>query len=180
MTTVQFIVFAVIMTFLISASYAGYSAAPFWPSKKRECQNVIKSVKLKEGQKFYELGCGSGTILFSIAKKYPEAMFIGYDISIFPFLYARTKKLLGRYTNTKIQMKNLFKQDLSDADVVFVFLMEKCYPRLTQKFAQELKDESVVVFQGWALPEIKYEKMNRPDDTLPLYFYRGAQFREML
>ncbi|MFH1711757.1 MAG: class I SAM-dependent methyltransferase [Patescibacteria group bacterium] len=179
MSTVELIIFSIVMILLISAAYAGYSAAPFWPSKRKECKNVIDNVPIKPGQKFYELGCGSGTILFSIAKHHPNALFVGYDISIFPFLYARIKKIIGRYKNTKVQMKNLFKQDLADADVVFVFLMDKCYPRLMEKFAKELKDDTVVVFQGWALPKIDFDKKIKPEGTLPLYFYHGAQFREV-
>lgn len=163
-----------------SAAIAGVSAAPWVPTKPKQRRHLINALELNEHATCIDLGCGDGTVLFAVARKFPNVKAIGYDISLLPFCIAQMRKLfhLKKYKRVSIRFGNLFKQDVSKADVVFVFLLEKSYGRLKAKFAKELSDSSVVVVEAWPFAGIEPTKTIKEEGLLPVYFYRGSSFRK--
>lgn len=177
--TLTLILFSIFLIIFGSASYAGFSAAPWVPTKRKESKNIAEHLSIKAGKRFYELGCGTGTVLFALARQNPGAQFIGFEISVFPYLYAKLRKVLGgeKYQNVSIRFKSIFRQDLKEADVIFLFLLDSAYPKLRKKFSQELKDGAQVVVQAWPFDNIEPSRIIDTKGCLPLFFYRGAQFR---
>jgi len=124
--------------------------------------------------KIYDLGSGTGTLLFAAHKKEPGVQAVGFEISLFPYIIAKLHELFARTKGAvTTKFRNLFKQDLSDADLIFVFLLNKCYPRLQAKFAKELKPECIVVVEAWPLHGIQAYKVIREKGLLPVYLYKG-------
>ena len=121
-----------------------------------------------------DLGCGDGAFLFAAAQHFPNVDFTGYDISFLPLAIAYLRKLLGwkRYRNVHIRFGNLFAQDISTYDVVFAFLLSKCYPRLKQKLAREMKPNALAVFEAWALDGVTSARTVNHPGVLPIFFYR--------
>lgn len=175
----QLILFIIIIPILISAAIAGLSAAPWLPTKPKQRRHVIDAVKPAKDAVCYDLGCGDGSVLFALAKAYPGIRAIGYDISLLPLAVGIVRKYLGgkTYKNISLRFGNLFTQSVSDADIVFVFLLDKSYPRLTKKFAAELKDDAVVIVEAWPFKEITPARTLREEGLLPVYFYNGSDFR---
>lgn len=162
-----------------TAAIAGLSAAPWVPTKPKQKKQLIEVVNLPRNAVCYDLGCGDGTVLFALARKHPDAKAIGYDISILPLLIGWTRKLLGgkKYKNVSIRFGNLFKKDVSDADLVFVFLLDKSYARLKEKFRRELKDDANIVVEAWPIKNIQPIREIRQEGLLPIYIYEGSSFR---
>lgn len=167
------------LPFLITFSIAGISAAPWVPTKPKQRKKLVNLLDLKDGMTIYDLGCGSGTMLFEIAKRNSKVNLIGYEISLLPYLMAMTRKVFGgkKYKNVSIKFANLFKQDLSKADIVFVFLLDKCYPKLIKKFKEDLSDNVTVIVEAWPLPEINPTEVIKEPDLLSIYFYKSENFR---
>lgn len=173
------IIILILMPLLLTAVYAGFSAAPWVPTKRGDRRHILERLELQPGQICYDLGCGDGSVLFALARRHPEVIAIGYEVSLLPYLIARARKLWGhgRYRNVSIRFGDLFRQDISDADVIFVFLLAKCYPRLQTKFAGELRDDAQVICEAWPMPETDLEDELRAEKLLPVFFYRGSSFR---
>jgi len=171
-----------ILGFLILFTFAwgAVSAAPWLPTKKKQRQELTEIIPLEKGMTVYDLGCGDGSVLFDLARKNPEIKAVGLEISLLPYFIARLRKLLHPkvYQNVQIKFRNFFREDLSRADVVFVFLLNKCYNRLVAKFYKELRDEALVVVEAWSFPEFEVENKFKEKNLLPVYFYRGRQFRD--
>ena len=169
----------VAFVFLASAAVAGLSAAPWVPTRKRERALLLDEMDLKPGMNVIDLGCGDGAFLFGAAQHFPNVTFTGYDISFLPLAIAWTRKLLGwrRYRNVHIRFGNLFKQDISTYDVVFCFLLAKCYPRLKQKLVQEMRVDAVAVFEAWSLPNVEPSRMVKHEGVLPIFFYKGSDLK---
>ena len=79
----------------------------------------------------YDLGCGDGRFVFEASKKAKKA--IGYELSIPLYLLGKIRSLFYK-KKAKIRFGDFFKQDLSDADIIFCYLM----PKAIQRFYKEL------------------------------------------
>ncbi len=91
---------------------------------------------LKEGQVVYDLGCGDGRFLKAAAKQGIKA--VGYELNPFMFLYSWiTTRRHGR--KVKVRLGNFWKADISKADAVFVFLLDKYMKQLDDKLQKEGK-----------------------------------------
>lgn len=172
------LLYFMLLLLLGSAAYAGISAAPWVPTRSKERQSVLNRITLTPGQTVYDLGCGDGTMLFALARKFPEARYIGYDISLLPLLigYARKYANYKKYKNVSLRFGNLFSKTYHDADVVFIFLLEKAYGKL-QPLLRNLPNEALVIFEAWRLKDLVPRDIVENEKTLPFYIYEGEQFK---
>lgn len=177
--SIWFVIFAITF-FLIggSAAIAGISAAPWLPTRKKDVAHLLEHVDVNPGEHVYELGSGSGTIILALAKKHPQAMFVGCEISILPYLISKLRLAISGMKNVEIRYQNLFKTPISDADVVFFYLLDKAYPKMIRKLASTPPHARIVV-EAWPLKGIAHEKEVWPKDHIPYYFYSGSQFHNL-
>jgi SAM-dependent methyltransferase len=132
---------------------------PYAPTPKKMIEKIIKELNIKPGQLVYDLGCGDGRFLFAAEAKGAKA--VGFEISPIVYLKARLTKLLKR-SKVKINYKNFYSVDLSDADVVFCFLVDTVIPKVAKKLKKELKPGTKVVSYGFAFPNWEPTKVIIP------------------
>jgi len=163
--------YVVVLIILITATIGGLSAAPWVPTKGKDVGRMIDLAEIKNGDKVYDLGCGDGRLVFASATK--GAKSVGVEIFILPYLYAKIKSFF--VLGSKIKYGNFFRQDISDADVIFIFLMEKSYHKILDKFNRELKPGTRVVIYCWPINEWadKLIIKSKPREIdLPIYSYK--------
>jgi len=143
-------VFFCICCFAIAAA----SFAPWVPTWKKDLPRILKLADLKSGQKFYELGSGTGKVSLYISK-HSSAQIIGLEIALPLYLFCKAKQFIAGKNNLVFRWKNLYKQNLSDADVIYFFGTPKpLAKRLKQKLEKELKHGAKVIsyvfpIEGW-------------------------------
>lgn len=169
----------VLLAIIISAAIAGASAAPWLPTKPKDRAHLLEQLKLLPGQKVVDLGCGDGSMLFAVARKFPEVVCVGYDISLLPLIFGWGRKMLffKKYRNVHIKFGNLFKQTVTNADLVFIFLLPKSYPKLVEILKRDLKDESRVVVEAWPFPSNKPLQTFKEEKLLSIFIYTGKSLR---
>lgn len=110
--------------------------APYFPSLKPHIKAALKLLDLKEGQVVYDLGCGDGRFLKAAARQGCKA--VGYELNPFMFIYSWvTTRRYGR--QVKVRWGNFWKADISKADAIFIFLLDKYMSRLDEKLQAEGK-----------------------------------------
>ncbi|MFA5947186.1 MAG: methyltransferase [Patescibacteria group bacterium] len=171
----------IVLAIVISAAIAGVSAAPWLPTKPRDRAHLLNHLKLTPGQKVVDLGCGDGSMLFAVARKFPEVVCVGYDISLLPLFFGWARKLLyfKKYRHVHIRFGNLFKQSVEDADLVFIFLLSKSYPKLVELLKRDIKDEAQVVVEAWPFPNTTPLKTLKEDKLLSIFLYTGKSLRHV-
>lgn len=130
---------------------------PFVSSPAYDLQNICRAVGLKSGEVIYDLGCGKANLL-TVASKEFGAKGVGYEISLWPYVWARLRILiLG--AEVEMHLQDFFKADLSRADVVFCYLFPEIMAKLEPKFKAELKPGARVVSYSFRLPTMIPEKI---------------------
>jgi len=122
-----------------------FSNVPFVVSRRKAIDQLIEAVPLVKGNIVYDLGCGDGRILFSLAQKYKDISCVGVEISPFPFILARCKQYFFKLENISIQYGDFFHKDISVATHVFVYLFPEVIDKLLPKFESELQSGSQVI-----------------------------------
>lgn len=124
--------------------------ALFVPTSRIAINTLLNSIKIKEDDKFVDLGCGDGRVILSVYKRC-GAKVVGYEINPFAYLIARIKGIGKK--NIKIKWKNFWNQNLGDADIVFCYLFPDLMKELREKLKKELKLGARVISFIFPIPE---------------------------
>lgn len=160
--------FAVFFLFLLSMAYAAASGAPWVPTYKRDFDRFIDLVDPKSGEKLYELGAGSARLSREVARRCGVEA-VGVELSLFQVMVG--KWLSRNDSNVKIRWANMFGVDLSDADIVYLFLTPETYGKLAEKLQSEMRPGSKVVSYVWPVPELDVVAKDKREDMPDLYVH---------
>jgi len=140
-----------------------FSLAPWVPSMRRDLKRAIGLADLKAGEVFADLGCGDGRTVFAAHKFGAKAR--GIELAWPLYLFCQAKKyFFYRQEDIVFKYGNLFRENLSDIDVVFVYgLPGSLKKRLKNKLETELKSGARVVSYGFAIKGLEPSKISRPD-----------------
>ena len=159
----------VFLFFAVFSIYTNLSSGVPWAKMPLDnIDQIFKNTNLKKGSLVYDLGCGDGRVLFRLEKLGYRGR--GYELSLYPFLRAVFKKY---FIGSRIGFKraNFFKEDLSQADAFFIFLVGKVMPRVGEKLGAELKKGALVLSYCFAIPGWQAEKIIETKPSLT-YVYR--------
>ena len=132
--------------------FAG-SDAPYVPTKRQKAIKLLKMLNLKKGQKFYELGSGDGRVVIEAAKLGLDSL--GIEQSWMRVIWSKLQAHKHKLPNAKFKHGNIFKEDLSKADVVFIYLLPKGVAKLFPKLKKELKKGTIVITQTFHFKDWK-------------------------
>lgn len=129
---------------LITAIGQLFVATPFVPTSRDIAMAMVEAAHLKGKEVVYDLGAGDGAILIQASKMYPGITARGYEIALGVWLIGLVRVLLSR-TKVRLYWRDALKQDLRDADVVFLYLMPHMMKRCAKKFDAELRPGTTVI-----------------------------------
>jgi SAM-dependent methyltransferase len=103
--------------------------APYLPSLNRHIEAALDLLNLAPGQTVYDLGCGDGRFLKAAARRGLKA--VGYELN--PIMFAYSWLTTRRRKNIRVYFGDFWNAELTDADAVYVFLLDKFMPKLDDK-----------------------------------------------
>ena len=151
LTLVVLIIFYAFLVF-------GYArtGVPFIPRPKKSQEGIFELMNLKEGETLVDLGCGDATLLIAAEKKY-NIKTIGYELSPAAFIIAKINIFLKK-SKTQVFLKDFFKADLSQADIIFCYLFPFLMKKISENLKKELKPGARIVSLAFPLPDWPNEK----------------------
>lgn len=143
--------------------------APWWRTSRRIARAMCRIADVGKGDVVYDLGSGDGSALLVATDEY-GAKGVGIEIDPLRVFFSKLRKRFQSSSKSAVFVRrNFFDVDISDATVIFVYLVPKALLRLKFKFATELRPGTRVVsfrYQIPYLPLVKKDKLHK------LYYYK--------
>ncbi len=133
--------------------------APWVPTRRRDFDRIAQLMQIQPGMVIMDLGCGTGGPIFDLARRFPQAQFIGVELSLPLHLICLIRSWTSGVKNMQFRFGNLLTTDISKADRIYLFGVPKTLStRLKEKFRREAKEQTRIIsycfeFENWK-PEI--------------------------
>jgi tRNA A58 N-methylase Trm61 len=139
------------------------SCAPFVQTPVEVAKKMIQLADLKPGQKLFDLGAGDGRLVIMAAQD-TEASAVGVEMRDDLIERARTEiKKLSLEAKVTMIHDDFFNVDLSEADVVTLYLTTSGNERLRPKLERELKKGARVISHDFKVgswkPSVVYNEL---------------------
>jgi SAM-dependent methyltransferase len=163
----------VVLLFLLYVLMFRYKA-PWVPAWKNDLSRVAEMVEIEDGKTLIDLGCGNGRIIFYLAKKYPQANFVGIEISIFFYIFCRLRKIFGKYNNVKMRYGDFMMIDFNQYDYIYAFTNVKPMIQIAKKIEKEVNKELYLISYCFEVGDWeKYLiKKDKPEKKTGIYLYQ--------
>jgi predicted rRNA methylase YqxC with S4 and FtsJ domains len=128
-----------------------------------------------ENKKFYDLGSSRGGFVLDIIEKCPKLQITGIDNSLLRIWISKSR---AYFSNKKVVFikKDIFKTDVSKADIVYIYIPRILLPKLAIKLERELSREATVVtnrinFTDWEPTEV-IPKNSKNENEQDIFIYK--------
>jgi SAM-dependent methyltransferase len=140
--------------------------APFVPTPMAVVEKMLEMAQVSSSDIVYDLGCGDGRIVITVAKKYGAH---GVGIDIVPQRIKESKegaRKAGVENMVKFQLGDVTKIDFSKSTVVTLYLLPESNELLRPLFEKQLKPGTRVVSHNYHIPgwEGKEDEVVELDD----------------
>ncbi len=140
------------------------------PTPHRMVQALLEAAQVKPGEMVYDLGCGDGRVVVMAAKQF-HARGIGFDLDVDLVQAARAAAAAAGVRHlVAFRRADIFTVDLSEADVVTLFLLREMNLRLLPQF-KALKPGARVVSYEFDIPGVP------PHRTMLVEYEPGVEGR---
>lgn len=173
MFEILLVAFAIVFLALVVYSIPALIIIGPIPASHRVIKAALELAKIKEGETIHDLGSGDGRVLLDAAKEH-NCKGVGYELILPFFLLSKLKVFLsGNNDKIKLHFKNFYKADLSQADVIFCYLIPHGMKKLSDKFKKEpLKKGARIVSFSFKIKDWEPKKVLKLDKNTPnIYLY---------
>lgn len=144
--SILFCILAIYILFILL-----FTRVPFVRTPKKVIEKILEEVKITPNHTVYDLGCGDAKFLIAIERA-TGAKTIGFEISPWAYILAKFN-IWFKKSKTQVFYKNFYKENLSDADVIFCFLIDSVMPKVKNQLEHQLKKGAIVIDFAFAIKE---------------------------
>lgn len=132
--------------------YAVFFGAPYVPAFKQDFDGLFDLAGVKKGSEFIDLGSGDGKVLLAAAQR--GATVTGYEINPVLWLLStwRLRKFRG---HARVKLGSMWRADITNADVVYMYLHTKWMDKMERKLKDELRPGAKVVSYVFTFASLK-------------------------
>ena len=136
--------------------------------KSARIASALIGAGLQPGEKLVDLGAGDGRIVITAARHF-RARAVGIEIDPLRCLTANLIiRLLGLQSSARVHYADLFNFDISDANVVALYLTRETNQRLKEHLEEQLPAGARVVSHAFPFPDWNPTII---DDTRLIFVY---------
>lgn len=156
--TIFLLSFIVLITLLYGVWYLSNIIFGYWipnvSTNKLLYDTLLNNLSLKRWDTFIDLWCWDWEVVSLVSNKFPDTQCIGYEY--WPRAYKRAIKFKEENNwMYKLYHKDFFKVDLSEASVIYCFLIPHLMKKVWKKINNECKPETLVYSNSFPIPEVE-------------------------
>lgn len=136
--------------------------APWWRTPAHIARIMCQLARVGKKDVVYELGSGDGTAVITAVKEF-GAKGVGIEIEFTRFLISKLLARLQNVSNVRFVKDNFYHQNLSEATVIFFYLVPRVIKNLIPKLKKELRPGTRIVSFVYEadLPLVRKDIKNR-------------------
>lgn len=167
-TTLYILVLAFFLLLAAMVILPVFFGAPWHPLSDKNIDRIINFADLQPGEKFYDLGSGDGRVLIAASH---EKCVRGVGVEIDPIkvwisrCFVKTRELSDKIN---IHRGNMYDFDVSEADVIYLYLTHQALDRLFPEILDRVKPSVRIVCYRFCIRNMEPVKVNE-DRNLFLY-----------
>lgn len=136
------------------------------PTPEPVVDAMLELARVQDGDVLYDLGSGDGRIPVTAAREYGVRA-VGIDIDPTRTAEARTNvRNAGVEDLVTIRQGDLFEADISEANVVTLYLLDSLNQKLRPKLLRELEPGTRIVSHAFTMGDWEPEAEQRVDGTM--------------
>jgi ubiquinone/menaquinone biosynthesis C-methylase UbiE len=141
----------------------------FVPTPEEVVMEMLQTARVTQNDIIYDLGCGDGRIVITAAKVF-GARGLGVDIDPVRIKESyENAQRIGVTDRVKFIERDLFKTDISEATVVFLYLLTELNIQLRPKLFRELKPGTRIVSHEFDMGDWKPDSVGLVRNVKLLY-----------
>lgn len=145
-------VFGLVLVWFLSVVGPFFWGAPWVPMPLERARQMLALAQVQPGERVWDLGSGDGRLLRLAVREF-GARAVGVEIEpLRAFLSQLALRLQGLEGRAQVLRGNIFETDLSQADVVTLYLLPKALARLGPQLQAQLKPGARIVTLTYPLP----------------------------
>lgn len=130
---------------------------PLYLTSAAGCKVVAEILAREPGQRFLDLGSGSGSVLAHVTRQFPQTQCEGVELAPIPYLISRVRLLWRR--NCRVNWKDFWSVDLAQYDVVYAFLSPVPMSALWEKARREMRPGTLFISNSFPVMGIKPQEI---------------------
>lgn len=164
---------ALVIVVILLLLYGGgvVTRVPLYLSNRAACEALVGFLKIFPRPKAIDLGAGFGGPMRHLARALAGGRFVSVEASPATWLIAWLLALTDN--NVQVRWGDLWAADLTDCDLVYVFLSPEPMPRLWEHVQSHAKSGALLVSNTFPVPGIEPLQIiplpGRPDARLFVY-----------
>ena len=169
-----YLIYISVFLILLSVAWASFSLAPWVPTRKKDLERIKRLANLEPGEIFYDLGSGDGRVAIYLSK-HTKGKVVGLELAIPFYLICKIRGFTSKNRNLSFKYKNLYKEDLRTADVIYIFAEseERLASKLEQKLNNELKPGARAITYAFPIKGWQPIIVDKPgEDDISIYLYK--------
>jgi len=136
-----------IVIFIFDILLRGF--VPFIPSRPWVVQQILSELEIPQSNpKMFAFSAGRSGFFRALEKKYPDAVLVGVESDLFPYLVAKTQSFL-RQTKIKVVRQPIHRLDVKDADFIYSHLYPDKMTGIGSKLKFECRPGTKIVSTGF-------------------------------
>ena len=148
------LVFSILFVLVLAVTVIAHLFVPvvYVPTPRRIVERMVDAAKLRSGEVVYDLGAGDGRLLIAAKKRCPGVHARGWELVPTIWLFGRICAWWSK-VDVDLRCGNAFTKDVSDANVIFLYLFPDVMESLVWKFDRELKSGTRVISHTFRFPK---------------------------
>ena len=139
--------------------------SPWWRTNKKVAKVACSLSKLSKNDIVYELGSGDGEFILMAGKNFNVKKAVGIEIDYSRYFISKIRAQILGCKNVKFVRKDFKKVKVSDATVVYFYLVPEVIKRILPKLKKELKPGTRIISYRYEVPL----KLLKEKDDVRLY-----------